>query len=595
MRLLLGSLLGILVPTLVSPLAEPLLSRAGTVKLPFTSKEEQLRLLREWIDQVDPELAHYPPQYFVNPASIVVSDRVADDLRRLDDGTFDESRQHLGRSLLDANETCEIDLSLSKTAGLANDEEITLTITNNCTDGPNAPSTSHWIGLYPNAAANISETVPVKFAFPSHVDDSYLVTGTAKLTLRMTNMRADYLIYFFTSNWEGYSYQTIDFGVGKYSGYLSYPDQIQALQSAVAQAVSPKISFAVPNEPLKPRVVPFVPMKGSTFAGISPDFTGRMMQFLWSAKELQQSAGGNATYLLDAVFYDDVLPECADATSDLSGCSICEEEFVDQCGNGTLIRIPYDDEMGSADYFTPEDLCDVPATTYGWHDPGLIARALLPQISSGHRHVLYMLRNVDEEGEHVSPKLKFAFPPAEEISANNGLVSVACYGDMGRGTYDDTFTWQEYGTPSINTTKRLAANAENGDIKAVFHIGDISYARGYGAVWDEWLDMASAYAHQVPYFVLQGNHEYDGDLSRVVWPPTFTDEITIFPKNDSGGECGVATSAYLRSPSDTSEYGTYYSYEIGGLHIIGSDRDYEHGMSLSTDCYRYFLNGRNEH
>lgn len=159
MRLLLGSLLGILVPTLVSPLAEPLLSRAGTVKLPFTSKEEQLRLLREWIDQVDPELAHYPPQYFVNPASIVVSDRVADDLRRLDDGTFDESRQHLGRSLLDANETCEIDLSLSKTAGLANDEEISLTITNNCTDGPNAPSTSHWIGLYPNAAANISEVL----------------------------------------------------------------------------------------------------------------------------------------------------------------------------------------------------------------------------------------------------------------------------------------------------------------------------------------------------------------------------------------------------------------------------------------------------
>lgn len=66
----------------------------------------------------------------------------------------------------------------------------------------------------------------MKFAFPSHVDDSYLVTGTAKLTLRMTNMRADYLIYFFTSNWEGYSYQTIDFGVGKYSGYLSYPDQV---------------------------------------------------------------------------------------------------------------------------------------------------------------------------------------------------------------------------------------------------------------------------------------------------------------------------------------------------------------------------------
>ena len=32
---------------------------------------------------------------------------------------------------------------------------------------------------------------------------------------------------------------------------------------------------------------------------------------------------------------------------------------------------------------------------------------------------------------------------------------IAAFGDLGRGTEDDADTWHEYGSPAINTTKRI--------------------------------------------------------------------------------------------------------------------------------------------
>lgn len=68
--------------------------------------------------------------------------------------------------------------------------------------------------------------VPLKFAFLSHVDENYVASGVAHVHLQLTNMRTDYLLYLFTSNWHGYTYHTSDYGVGTYSGYLSYPSQV---------------------------------------------------------------------------------------------------------------------------------------------------------------------------------------------------------------------------------------------------------------------------------------------------------------------------------------------------------------------------------
>ena len=51
-------------------------------------------------------------------------------------------------------------------------------------------------------------------------------------------------------------------------------------------------------------------------------------------------------------------------------------------------------------------------------------------------------------------------------------------GDMGRGSRDDSKTWHEYGAPGINVSMALGAEAQAGNIHAVFLFGDLSYAQG---------------------------------------------------------------------------------------------------------------------
>lgn len=46
-----------------------------------------------------------------------------------------------------------------------------------------------------------------------------------------------------------------------------------------------------------------------------------------------------------------------------------------------------------------------------------------------------------------------------------------------------------------------------GDVDAVFHIGDISYATGFLVEWNMFLEMISPVASRVPYMTASGNHE----------------------------------------------------------------------------------------
>lgn len=62
---------------------------------------------------------------------------------------------------------------------------------------------------------------------------------------------------------------------------------------------------------------------------------------------------------------------------------------------------------------------------------------------------------------------------------------------MGRGSTDDTYTWNEYGRPAIETMYAVGAEVQAGQVDAIYHGGDISYATGYAAVWDFFLDELS--------------------------------------------------------------------------------------------------------
>jgi hypothetical protein len=49
-----------------------------------------------------------------------------------------------------------------------------------------------------------------------------------------------------------------------------------------------------------------------------------------------------------------------------------------------------------------------------------------------------------------------------------------------------------------------AAEVQDGGIDLIYHGGDISYARGYMAVWDFFLNMIAPMASRVPYLTIVG-------------------------------------------------------------------------------------------
>ena len=213
-----------------------------------------------------------------------------------------------------------------------------------------------------------------------------------------------------------------------------------------------------------------------------------------------------------------------------------------------------------------DDLCGAPANASGYRDPGRIHRAALTGIDRATtRFVVYEL--IDSRGGLYppagEPRLRARVPPPAGAHLEDGIwkekenkkdssrpVSVAMFADMGRGTDDDSVTWNEYGSPAFNTSNALTNAAGNMDIDAAFLFGDVSYATGYQSVWDDYLEMISPWAAAVPFLVNPGNHEYD--YTRDDWPKrTNTDggdanpDYDVYGGADSGGECGVPTKRLL--------------------------------------------------
>ena len=63
----------------------------------------------------------------------------------------------------------------------------------------------------------------------------------------------------------------------------------------------------------------------------------------------------------------------------------------------------------------------------------------------------------------------------------------------------------------------------------VLHVGDVSYARGFGALWDTFLLQQAPLAERMAYATALGNHERD-------WPGS---EDIYQVLEDSGGFAGV--------------------------------------------------------
>lgn len=146
------------------------------------------------------------------------------------------------------------------------------------------------------------------------------------------------------------------------------------------------------------------------------------------------------------------------------------------------------------------------------------------------------------------------------------------FGDMGTATPYSTFLRTQ--DESISTIKWISRDIEALGDKAtlISHIGDISYARGYAWLWDNFFAQIEPIASKVPYHVCIGNHEYDWPLQP--WRPDWS--YAVYGK-DGGGECGVPYSLRFTMPGNSSEVtGTrapatrnlYYSFDLGPVHFV---------------------------
>ncbi|KAE8732923.1 hepatoma-derived growth factor-related protein 2-like isoform X1 [Hibiscus syriacus] len=109
------------------------------------------------------------------------------------------------------------------------------------------------------------------------------------------------------------------------------------------------------------------------------------------------------------------------------------------------------------------------------------------------------------------------------LDKNSNETVAFLFGDMGTATPYITFSRTQ--DESISTVKWILRDIEALGDKPTFvsHIGDISYARGYSWLWDEFFNLIEPVASKVPYHVCIGNHEYDWPSQP--WKPDWANSI----------------------------------------------------------------------
>lgn len=219
-------------------------------------------------------------------------------------------------------------------------------------------------------------------------------------------------------------------------------------------------------------------------------------------------------------------------------------------------------------------ICGAPANTIGWRELGLIHSANLVGMTVLANQKIYYIFG-DEKTNDFSTEKTFFVPPVPGSNPPDRGTTVILFDDLGRGSTDMTYTWNEYGRPSIYTIMAVGDEIANGKVDAVYHGGDISYACGYEAVWDFYLDMISNMAGSALYMTTVGNHESD-----------WYDSASYFSNGDSGGECGISTSELIPLPYPATTNKPWWSYNVGLIHFIGVST--EHNITIGSEQY-YWL------
>ena len=219
----------------------------------------------------------------------------------------------------------------------------------------------------------------------------------------------------------------------------------------------------------------------------------------------------------------------------------------------------------------------------GWMDPGQLHTGVMTALPPA-TQVLYQVGS-DQTGWsavwNVTTGPALGQPTRVAVTADMGQAEVDGSNIIHGNPLGAQFSRRSYFSmqPSINTTNRLAAMIASGDATLVLDNGDISYAMGYGALWDVFGERTQAAAARAPWMVAQGNHESNW----VGNPHSGRFNIT---NTDSGGECGVSTSMrYPMPPPATTADSPWHSYDYGSIHFTTMST--EHPFHVGSPQYNF--------
>lgn len=203
------------------------------------------------------------------------------------------------------------------------------------------------------------------------------------------------------------------------------------------------------------------------------------------------------------------------------------------------------------------------ASGLGFLDTGTQHTAVLSGLVAGQSYVYVVGDAETDPREAADEQRSFATPPPPQSAAFTLLVAA----DFGAAEPDG---WNRDASglvaspievslrgwdnlPSLNTSRALAEEIDAG-AGALLLLGDISYARGFGGVWETFMSDLSPLASRVVTMTLPGNHECN-------WPGYNT--AFNVSSLDSGGEACVAYAHRFPMPAPSSLAAPWYSFQAG--------------------------------
>ena len=219
--------------------------------------------------------------------------------------------------------------------------------------------------------------------------------------------------------------------------------------------------------------------------------------------------------------------------------------------------------------YSQDDFCDSdlqPAGRQGWLEPAAQMHVTLSNLPYDTR-IYYQ---VGDSAHGWTRETSFLSKPKP---APERPTTLAAFGDMGNvendGSGQHSWDYDDQGEiPSKNTTDLIAKDKLS---EFVLHIGDISYAVGYLAEWDNFFKMIQPVSSTKAWMTAIGNHEQGYTKS-------------FYPGMDSGGECGVAYNSFFPFASQNPtapfpERQPWYDFVYGNVHFIvmSTEHDYTPG------------------